>query len=270
VSEPTRWTHRTDLGPFRLLPGAAFLLWGGFMLYTSFTHDFRDQRGVRTPGDARCVQIQTHVIGLFFAVLGLALALPGSGITIDRRKETVRVWSSVGPLRFGRRRPLAAYARVQIRKQGDRFQVSLAGSETPPLEFDEFRAHGHAFALAAEIAGVSGLPVEDPSAFAPAAPTNAQLNRALAVFQQFGPERSTPVEERWSRELPELPLAAYPDLLARCEEIEAAAAALAGQVREGTLGQDAGKVELSRQFPFLDPERLAHTWSQALYFAAGD
>jgi hypothetical protein len=253
-----------------LVPGAAFLLWGGFMLYTSFTHDFRDQRGVRTPGDARCVQIQTHVIGLFFAVFGLAIALPGSGITIDRRKKTVRVWRSVGPLRLGRRRPLAAYSRVQIRNQGGRFQVSLSGSDVPPLELDDFRAHGHAFALAAAIAGVSGLPVEDPSAPAISAPTDAQLNRALAVFQQFGPERATPVEERWSRELPDLPLAAYPALLARCEEIEAAAADLAGRVREGTLGQDAGKAELGRQFPFLDTERLAHTWSQALYFSARD
>jgi len=238
------------------------------MTYTASTHDFKDQRSVRTPADARCVQIQTHAIGLFFALLGLAIALPGSGITVNRREKTVRAWSSVGPLRFGRARPLGAYARVEVRNQRNRFQVSLSGPEAPPLEVAEFNVHGHAFALAAEIAGVTGLPVEDPSATASAAPTNAQLNRALAVFQQFGPERATPVEERWSRELPELPLAEHPALLARCEEIEAAAATLAGQVREGTLGQDAGKAELGRQFPFLDPERLAQTWSQALYYAA--
>jgi len=98
--------------------------------------------------------------------------------------------------------------------------------------------------------------------------SDALFNRAMAIYQAFGPERGIPVEERWSRDLPEIPAKEHRALRRRCEKLEAAAIKLAEKVWSGNLDQDAGRAELARTFPILEPDRLAQTWSQAMYFAS--
>ena len=98
--------------------------------------------------------------------------------------------------------------------------------------------------------------------------SNDLFNRAMEIFQAFGPERGTPVEQRWTIYLPEIPASAHRSLRRWCEQIESVAEKLAEQVLDGTLDQDAGKARLGEKFPILDSDRLAHTWSQAMYFAS--
>jgi hypothetical protein len=97
--------------------------------------------------------------------------------------------------------------------------------------------------------------------------THEQFDRALAEFQQFGLRRRIPVEERWRESLPELPAEELTALRARCDAIESRALSLAVQVRDGRLSDASARDQLAQSYPTLTDERLARTWSQAMYFA---
>lgn len=97
--------------------------------------------------------------------------------------------------------------------------------------------------------------------------TPEQFDKAFAEFQQFGPRRRIPIEERWLEILPEVDSAKFPVLQVECKEIEAFALSLAEQVRDKTLADAEAKRQLAKKYPFLKQGRLDHTWSQAMYYS---
>lgn len=97
--------------------------------------------------------------------------------------------------------------------------------------------------------------------------TAQQLDKAFEEFQQFGPRRRIPVEERWREILPDVSPTEYPGLLAQCKDIETVALSLAEQVRNSKLDDLAARQMLTQRFPSLTQARQDHTWSQAMYFA---
>ena len=97
--------------------------------------------------------------------------------------------------------------------------------------------------------------------------TPEQFDKAFAEFQQFGPRRRIPIEERWFEILPEVDSAKFSELQAECKEIEAFALSLAEQVRDKKMCDAEAKKQLAQKYPFLKQERLDHTWSQAMYYS---
>jgi hypothetical protein len=97
--------------------------------------------------------------------------------------------------------------------------------------------------------------------------TPEQFDKAFAEFQQFGPRRRIPIEERWSEVLPEIDSCEFATMQAQCKEIEAFAVSLAEQVRDKKMSDDAARMQLAQKYPFLKSARLDHTWSQAMYFS---
>jgi hypothetical protein len=67
--------------------------------------------------------------------------------------------------------------------------------------------------------------------------------------------------------LPEVGALKFAELKAECKEIEAFALSLAEQVRDKGLADGKGKKQLGRKYPFLKPERLSQTWSQAIRYS---
>jgi hypothetical protein len=94
--------------------------------------------------------------------------------------------------------------------------------------------------------------------------TDEQFERAFAIFQEFG-LRDIPVEERWDR-LRDVQPTEFTALRTRCEEIEHFAVGLAEKVRAGEITDETARCQLAEMYPFLAHERLARTWSQAIYF----
>ena len=97
--------------------------------------------------------------------------------------------------------------------------------------------------------------------------TKEQFEKAFAEFQAFGPRRRVPIEERWREVLPDIDPSEFASLQAQCQEIESYALGLAEQVREKQITSETGMQQLGQKHPFLTPERLGHTWSQAVYFS---
>ena len=97
--------------------------------------------------------------------------------------------------------------------------------------------------------------------------TPEQFDKAFAEFQQFGPRRRIPIEERWREILPAIAPVEFPTLQAQCEEIEAFALTLAERVRDKSLADAAAKKQLQQKYSFLRQARVDHTWSQAMYFS---
>jgi hypothetical protein len=97
--------------------------------------------------------------------------------------------------------------------------------------------------------------------------TPEQFDKAFAEFQQFGPRRRIPVEERWREILPDVDPNEFTGLQAQCKEIEAFALTLAEQVRDKKLSDEIARKQLAQKYPFLKQGLLDHTWSQAMYFS---
>ncbi len=94
-----------------------------------------------------------------------------------------------------------------------------------------------------------------------------QLDKAFAEFQEFGPRRRIPIEERWREILPGAAPAKFSELKAKCEELEAFALSLAEQVRDKKMADAAAKEQLAHKYPVLNQARLDHTCSQAMYYS---
>lgn len=97
--------------------------------------------------------------------------------------------------------------------------------------------------------------------------TDEQFNRALEIFQQFGPLRRISVQERWREAFPD----AGPEDMREWEtsfgEVESFAYGVAEQVRDHGLEEDLARRQIAEQFPRLSRDRVAHTYNQARYFA---
>lgn len=95
-----------------------------------------------------------------------------------------------------------------------------------------------------------------------------EFERALAEFQQFGPRRGIPIEDRWCEILPGLPSTQLQMLLAVCKEIESYAYHVAQEVVYGNLADQVASKQLADRFPFLTDVQVRRALSRACYFAA--
>jgi hypothetical protein len=98
--------------------------------------------------------------------------------------------------------------------------------------------------------------------------TDAEFERALAEWQEFGRRRRIPVEQRWPELFPHASADDFAEARRRCQAIESFAVNLADQVRNKAIDDTEAFSTLSRRYPSLTAERLSRTWSQAMYFAS--
>lgn len=98
--------------------------------------------------------------------------------------------------------------------------------------------------------------------------SDADFDRAFGEWQEFGPQRMVPIEERWRKLLPHAASADFAAAQARCKEIEDAAWKLAEQALAGAISEREGQRRLARQYPYLTKSRVSRTWTQAMYFAS--
>jgi len=93
------------------------------------------------------------------------------------------------------------------------------------------------------------------------------LNLALAITQQFGPERAKPREDRLSKANSEISSEEASALFAMCDEIEALAYQLAEKVRDKEITIDIFTKSIQEAYPQLKEARVSKTVSQAMYFS---
>ncbi|WP_425054627.1 hypothetical protein [Pseudomonas abyssi] len=93
------------------------------------------------------------------------------------------------------------------------------------------------------------------------------LNLALAITQQFGPERAKPREERLKKANPDIASTEAALLFEKCDEIERIAYQLAEKVRDKEITMEQFSKKLHESYPELNEARLSKTVSQAMYFS---
>ena len=93
------------------------------------------------------------------------------------------------------------------------------------------------------------------------------FNEALGVFQEFGPRRAIPRDERLHACFQTLSAEQIAELIAQFKAIEAFAYSVAEQVRDKMIEPSERKAQIANEFPVLDADRLSHTFSQAMYFS---
>ena len=94
------------------------------------------------------------------------------------------------------------------------------------------------------------------------------INLALAITQQFGPQRGISREERIRKAKPGITNSEIDEALCKCDEIEAYAYDLAGKFAGGEIDIDQFRSKLKDEFPLLNEKRIDKTLSQALYFSS--
>lgn len=92
------------------------------------------------------------------------------------------------------------------------------------------------------------------------------LDTAMQVHLQFGPESARPRIERLLELLPALSREHGHRLLDRCDEVARAAYELVERERQGERSREAVLAELAARFSGLAGETLGHAYSQAHYF----
>jgi hypothetical protein len=97
--------------------------------------------------------------------------------------------------------------------------------------------------------------------------TDDQFNKALEIFQEFGPRRRIPVHERWAEVFRTATVEDFQEWQSACRDIEAFALRVALQVRDNLLDKDSAIRQISEQFPRLSRDRVGHAYSQAIYFS---
>jgi hypothetical protein len=97
--------------------------------------------------------------------------------------------------------------------------------------------------------------------------TNEQFNRALEIYQEFGPRRRIPIHQRWQEAFPQAAPDEMKDWERAFRDIEKFAHSVAEQVRDHGLDERAAAEQISEQFPRLTPDRVATTYNQARYIA---
>ena len=97
-----------------------------------------------------------------------------------------------------------------------------------------------------------------------------QFNNALEIFQEFGPRRRIPVQERWAEVFRDATIEDFQRWRSVCREIESFALGVAVQVRDSLLDKDTAIRQIGERFPRLSRDRVGHTYSQAMYFSMNE
>jgi len=93
------------------------------------------------------------------------------------------------------------------------------------------------------------------------------LNLALAITQQFGPERAESRESRLYKANSSISSYESVQLFKFCDEIESFAYDLAGQGRDKSITMESFSEKLQGAYPQLNEERLSTTLNQAMYYS---
>jgi hypothetical protein len=94
-----------------------------------------------------------------------------------------------------------------------------------------------------------------------------QFNKALEIFQEFGPRMRIPVHQRWQEAFPDVAPNDMPEWETIFGEIEEFAYGVAEQVRDNGLDEGIAVHRIAERFPRLSDDRVKHTYNQARYFA---
>lgn len=94
------------------------------------------------------------------------------------------------------------------------------------------------------------------------------IDRALQIFQQFGPDRAIPIQKRWRDAFPNVPTEQLLEWETIFRELEHFAYGLGEQVLNGDIGSREASAMISKRFPQLSWEHVDHTLSQAVYYAS--
>jgi hypothetical protein len=97
--------------------------------------------------------------------------------------------------------------------------------------------------------------------------TDDQFNKALEIFQEFGPRRRIPVQKRWAEVFSTATVEDFEEWQLVFRDIEAFALKAALQVRDRLLDGDSAIRQIAERFPRLSRDRVSHTYSQAVYFS---
>jgi hypothetical protein len=92
------------------------------------------------------------------------------------------------------------------------------------------------------------------------------FNKALRVFQEFGPQRRIPRDERLRAEFPSFQESDIHELIEQFRKVEDDALTIAEHVKDGVISQPAGLERLKALHPILSQELAASSFSQAMYF----
>lgn len=94
------------------------------------------------------------------------------------------------------------------------------------------------------------------------------FDQAFEIWQEFGPQRRRPVEQRWRERLPALDRQDHGEVAERCRAVEAGAFDFATAMLNGELAEADAVARLRASFPDLTEERVSRAWSQSCYFAS--
>ncbi|CAN5906017.1 hypothetical protein BH11MYX4_BH11MYX4_17500 [soil metagenome] len=93
------------------------------------------------------------------------------------------------------------------------------------------------------------------------------MRRALKAYQVNATEALVPTEERWAKEMPDVPASSYAALLERCRAIEEHAYNLGLARLDGNLVPGEAERDLAAAFPELDAEAIQRTWSRGVDYS---
>ena len=93
------------------------------------------------------------------------------------------------------------------------------------------------------------------------------FNQAFEVFQEFGPNRLIPRDQRLEEKFPDLSDDEINDMIQLYYEIENYAFDLAFKVNFEEFNYDDAKHQLAEKYPILDETRVSGTFYQALIFS---
>ncbi len=91
-----------------------------------------------------------------------------------------------------------------------------------------------------------------------------QFDRAYEILQELYHKLEPPVEDLWRKRLPEIAASEHEAIKARCEEIDAAAYELAGDVVDRKMDEGVGMNEFAKKYPELSSARRRRAWGQAM------
>jgi hypothetical protein len=94
------------------------------------------------------------------------------------------------------------------------------------------------------------------------------IDEALRIFQEFGPNRAVPIQQRWRDAFSNVTPEQMQEWESLFRELERFAYKLGEQVRDGEIGSEEAGAIISKRFPQLDSNHINHTVSQAVYFAS--
>ena len=91
------------------------------------------------------------------------------------------------------------------------------------------------------------------------------LNAALDIHLAWGPERTTPLQQRFRAKLPAMPDEDFVWLERQCDAILSAGCGLADAIGAGTVPVGGAAKRLLERWPTLDNERIGRVMHQAYY-----